>query len=65
MAERESVPSQFAPSQLTDYTDTTEDEERQRFIHLPADTLALHTARPLEELVGKAVAYVRAAQGGK
>jgi hypothetical protein len=41
---------------------TTEDEERLHFTHLPPEALALRTARPLEELVAEAAAYVRAAQ---
>jgi hypothetical protein len=36
----------------------TPDEELQLFTHLPASTLVLSTAAPLEEYIQKVVAYV-------
>ncbi len=60
MAERET-----RISQLTAMATSTEDDGRQHFLHLPADTLTLDTTRPLEELIPAVLSFLNNYPGSK
>ncbi len=60
MAEREA-----RISQLTAMASSTEDDGRQHFLHLPADTLTLDTTRPLEELIPAVLSFLNNYPGSK
>ena len=52
-------------SQLTAVATSTEGDGRQRFLHLPTDTLTLDTIHSLEELIPVVLSFLKSYPGSK